>query len=464
VVEDVEADPPGVLAAVGEDPPAERAAARLAGYRAACGTPLLSRGVGGENVIGVIVTFFPNPHRPSERDARLVELYARQAAQAIDNARLYREMEESNRGKDEFLAMLAHELRNPLAPILNALHIMRLSGGTEGAHGQALEMVERQTRHMTRLIDDLLDVSRITRGKIQLRPEPVELAWVVGRAVDSSRPLIEARKHHLDVTLGPEPVRLLADATRLEQVLANLLNNAAKYTEPGGHIALSAGREDGQVVIRVRDTGIGISPALLPRVFDLFMQAHVTPDRALGGLGIGLTLVRRLVELHGGSVEVHSEGPGHGSEFVVRLPAQDRPAPAPAPAPAAAGAAPPLPPGRGALRVLVVDDNRDAAESLSMMLRLDGHEVRMAHDGTAALEVAGLFRPEVVLLDIGLPGTSGYDVARQLLDRGVRPLLLVAMTGYGTEEDRRRSQEVGFDHHLVKPVDPQVLREMLAQA
>jgi signal transduction histidine kinase/CheY-like chemotaxis protein len=429
-------------------------AARQVGIRAACGVPLLTRG--GEPV-GALVTHFGRPHRPSERDVRLVELYARQAAQAVENARLHGEIQEANRGKDEFLAMLAHELRNPLAPVLNAAHVLRAGAGGEDA-AAAQEMIERQTRHMARLVDDLLDVSRITRGKIQLRPEPIELSRVVERAVDSTRPLSEARRHTVEVNVPPGPLRVLADATRVEQVLANLLNNAAKYTEEGGHISLTAAAEGEEAVIRVRDNGIGIAPDMLPRVFDLFMQAHSTLDRALGGLGIGLTLVRRLVELHGGTIEAHSEGPGKGSEFVVRLPLLERPGPGPAPEPAAPAAARASP-----QRVLVVDDNRDAAESLALMLRLDGHEVRVAHDGPAALEAAHAFGPEVVLLDIGLPRMSGHEVAARLLQQphGGRRLL-VAMTGYGQDEDRRRSRDAGFDHHLVKPVDPQTLRDLLA--
>jgi signal transduction histidine kinase/DNA-binding response OmpR family regulator len=445
VVEDAEADA-SLL------PDAE--AARRVGFRAACGVPLLTRG--GEPV-GALVTHFARPHRPTERDERLVELYARQAAQAIDNARLHGEIQEANRGKDEFLAMLAHELRNPLAPVLNAVHVLRRGAGGADA-GAAREMIDRQTRHMARLVDDLLDVSRITRGKIQLRPEPIGLARVIERAVESTQPLLEERRHAVEVHVPREPVRVLADATRVEQVLANLLNNAAKYTEPGGRITLTAAAEGREAVIRVRDTGIGIDRDTLPRVFDLFMQAHSTLDRALGGLGIGLTLVRRLVELHGGTVEAHSAGLGQGSEFVVRLPLLERPAAEDAPEPA--GRAPARARPR---RVLVVDDNRDAAESVALMLRLDGHDVRVAHDGPAALEAAAAFRPDVVLLDIGLPRMSGHEVAARLLQQphdGKR--LLVAMTGYGQDEDRRRSREAGFDHHLVKPVDPQTLRDLLA--
>jgi signal transduction histidine kinase/DNA-binding response OmpR family regulator len=463
VIEDVEAEA-GLSengrsgsASPADNSSAELAAARQAGYRAVCGLPLLTR---GGAVIGAVATYFAQPHRPSDRDLRLAELYARQAAEALDNARLHRAIQEANRGKDEFLAMLAHELRNPLAPILNSLHVMRLSDNPAKVEASR-DMAERQVRHMTRLIDDLLDVSRITRGKIRLRREPIELAPVIQQAVESTRSLIESRGHHLEVDLPAEPIHLLADATRLEQVLSNLLNNAAKYTEPGGHVWLTARREGAAVLLSVRDTGMGIPPAMLSRVFDLFMQGHATLDRSQGGLGIGLTLVRSLVEMHDGSVEVHSEGPGKGSEFIVRLPALTA-APARGSEEKAAGVSAPT---RRALRVLVVDDNRDAVDSLALMLQLDGHEVHLAHDGPSALEMARTYRPEVVLLDIGLPGMSGYEVARHLRGESQPDrFLLVAMTGYGQDEDRRRSREAGFDHHLVKPVDPADLRELLARS
>jgi CheY-like chemotaxis protein len=413
-------------------------------------------------VIGVVAAHFDHPHRPSEREVRLVELYARQAAEAIDNARLYGEIQEANHGKDEFLAMLAHELRNPLAPILHALDVLDRGGADPEADAQARDMIDRQVRHMARLIDDLLDVSRITRGKIHLRPARMDLATVVSRAVDSTRPLIGARHHTLEVALPPEPITLVADPTRLEQVLANLLNNAAKYTEPGGGIWLACGVEGPEVVLRVRDTGVGIPAPMLGRVFDLFMQAHPTLDRAEGGLGIGLTLVRRLVEMHGGRVEVHSDGPHKGSTFTVRLPLPPGEVVKAAPAPEEPAKEPAAPAPK---HVLVVDDNKGAAEMLTLMLRQDGHEVRVAHDGPGALREARAFSPEVVLLDIGLPGMSGYEVARRLVgDNGAPHPLLVAITGYGQEEDRRRSSEAGFTHHLVKPVDPQELRQLLARS
>jgi PAS domain S-box-containing protein len=368
------------------------------------------------------------------------------------------ELRRTNQAKDEFLAMLGHELRNPLAPLLNALHILRLGSDTQGVAEQAWDMAQRQVRHMTRLIDDLLDVSRITRGKIQLRKELTDLGAVVSRAVETSRPLIESRRHELAVKLPQEPVRVQVDTTRLEQIVANLLNNAAKYTEPGGRIWVTAERSGNEAIISVGDTGIGIPTEMLPRIFDMFVQVDRSLDRAQGGLGIGLTLVKSLVEMHGGNVHVRSAGTGQGSEFIVRLPlprGSEVQAPLPAPAVATAN-------GKSR-RVLVVDDNVDAARSLSMLLQAFGHEVCTAHDGQAALETAASFHPQVVLLDIGLPKLDGYEVARRLrCQPGLEKALLVALTGYGQEGDRRRSEEAGMDWHLVKPVDPAELERILA--
>jgi two-component system CheB/CheR fusion protein len=317
--------------------------------------------------------------------------------------------------------------------------------------------MERQVRQMARLLDDLLDVSRITRGQVTLRLEPVELAAVVAGAVETCRPLVDARSHTLNVELPAEPVRLRADSARLTQVLANLLVNAAKYTESGGRINLTAARDDGDVVISVRDNGPGIAPDMLRHVFELFAQADRTLDRSQGGLGIGLTLVKRLVELHGGSVEAHSGGPGQGSEFVVRLPALS------------ATAAPPATPPNGHAthvgprRILLVEDNPDAARSLAILLRLDGHDVRVAADGPQALAAAAEHPPEVVLCDLGLPGMDGYAVATALRGNpATARVRLVALTGYGQEADRRRSAAAGFDLHLTKPVDPAALQQLLA--
>jgi signal transduction histidine kinase len=368
------------------------------------------------------------------------------------------ELRAANRAKDEFLAMLAHELRNPLAPIRNAAYLLRLRGPEAPELQAARELIERQTHHLARLVDDLLDVSRIGRGKVELRKEVVDLAAVVNQAVETARPLLEERGHTLTVSLGPAPLRVHADATRLAQVVANLLSNAAKYTDRGGQIWLTAQRQDEEAVLRVQDTGRGIPPAMLAKVFDLFTQVDGSPGRAEGGLGIGLTLVKSLVEMHGGAVEALSDGPGQGSEFVVRLPVLVEEAEAGAPAAPPAGA--PAGPSR---RVLVVDDHHDAADSLALLLKMMGHEVRTAYDGPAALEAARSWRPEVVLLDIGLPGLSGYEVGRRLRDEGPgEELLIVALTGYGQDEDRRRSQEAGLDLHFVKPVDPNALRDLLA--
>ena len=446
VVADVPSDP--ILAP-------QLSAALHAGCQVVCSTPLLT--CGGEPV-GVIATYFPERHRPSERETRLVELYARQAAEFIDNARLYREIREADRCKGVFLAMLGHELRNPLAPILNALHLMRLPNIDRAEIDQARDIAEWQARHLARLVDDLLDVSRINSGKIELRKGRVDLREAVSRAVETARPLIESRRHSLSVTVPDDPLPLEADAARLEQVLSNLLNNSAKYTEPGGQISLTVERDAGEFVIKVRDNGIGIDPELLPRVFDLFTQADQSLDRSQGGLGIGLTLVRRLVEMHGGSVSASSAGIGKGSEFVVRLPGLDV-AVTEEPQP---GLEASKVKGRS-LRVLVVDDNIQSADSLARIVRLWGHDTRMANTGTEAPEIAQTFLPDVVLLDIGLPGMDGYAVARLL--RAIPALnnvVLVAITGYGHEEDRRRSQEAGFDMHLVKPFDLDDLEKRLA--
>ncbi|HEX5269577.1 MAG TPA: ATP-binding protein, partial [Gemmataceae bacterium] len=332
--------------------------------------------------------------------------------------------EEADRRKDEFLAMLAHELRNPLAPLRTAAEILRLA--EDGETGPAREVIERQVRQMTCLVDDLLDLSRITRGKVLLEMGRVALAAVVGAAVENARPLIEARRHRLTVALPPEPVWLHADPTRLTQVFANLLNNAAKYTESGGQIRLTAERDGGAVVVRVRDSGVGIAPDTLPHVFDLFAQAERSLGLSEGGLGVGLTLVRRLVELHGGSVTAHSEGAGQGSEFVVRLPFQGPLSLVPCPLSRAEHKGQGTrdkgqgtrDKGQGTRRILVVDDNKDSADTLAHLLTLLGHEARTAYDGEAALEAAPLFRPEVVLLDLNLPGLSGLEVARRLRERG----------------------------------------------
>jgi PAS domain S-box-containing protein len=373
-------------------------------------------------------------------------------------------LRETSRRKDEFLAMLGHELRNPLASLRTGLEVLRRSAGEEAGAVQEYEMMARQIRHLTRLVDDLLDVSRITRGKIALQLAPCALADVIANAVETSQPLLAANRHQFRLQLPAELVQLQADAERLAQVFANLLRNAAKYTEPGGRIELSAevkhgyGQPAEEVIVRVRDTGIGIAAEMLPSVFELFVQADHSLARSGGGLGIGLTLVRNLVELHGGRVEAASAGLGQGSEFTVTLPWVR--AAAPAQTQAAAEPARLVAPR---LSVLVVDDNQDAARSMAMLLRMAGHEVHLAHDGPSALQAAERHHPQVVLLDIGLPGLDGYEVARRLRRQPeFARTLVVAMTGYGQEEDRRQSRAAGIDHHFVKPIDPETLLDFLA--
>jgi PAS domain S-box-containing protein len=393
-------------------------------------------------------------------EAILVQL-AQLASIAIENARLYQELREGDRLKDEFLATLAHELRNPLAPIRNALQILRIGGDSPEIFAQVREMMERQLAHMVRLVDDLLDISRITRGKIVLHPEHLDVTTVLQNAIETSRPVIEASQHELIVEVPPEPLWISGDATRLAQVISNLLNNAAKYTHERGRIWLSAARESGQAVIRVRDTGMGIPAAMLPRVFDMFTQVDRHLQRAQGGLGIGLTLVRRMVEMHGGTVEAQSEGQDQGSEFIVRLPlAEDSELSVTDQSEGPIEKA--LPVVAAIRRILVVDDNADSAQTLSMLLQVMGNDVQLAYDGPSALIVAEQFHPAMALLDIGLPGMNGYELARKIREiPDLKEILLVAQTGWGQDEDRRRSAEAGFDAHLVKPVDPASLQDLL---
>ena len=368
------------------------------------------------------------------------------------------QLRDTDRRKDEFLATLAHELRNPLAPIRNALQIMHLTPDDKPSREQARRMMERQLGQMVRLIDDLLDVSRITRGKLELRKERVELAAVIGTAIDTSRPLVEDAGHELDVSLPTDPVYLDADPVRLAQVFSNLLNNAAKYTERGGRIWLAVERRDGEVRISVRDTGVGIPAESLTSIFEMFNQVDRSLEKSHGGLGIGLTLVKRLVEMHGGSVEARSDGPGKGAEFIVRLSAvgvsrvtqQSRAEDA-------------RRPNIARCRILVADDNGDAAESMGTMLRLMGNEVRTVHDGVQAVEEAAAFRPDMVLLDIGMPRLNGYEAARRIRrERWGKDMVLVALTGWGQDEDKRRASEAGFDQHFTKPVDPVHLERLVA--
>jgi len=381
--------------------------------------------------------------RDQERLARVLN---RERAQA-------RLLEEQDRRKDEFLATLAHELRNPLAPIRTGLHFLRM-GGTGEQATRTHEMMERQLRHLVRMVDDLLDISRITLGKVELKKERVDFRNVLGSALETTRPLIEASNHELAVRLPAGPLPLDADPTRLAQVLANLVNNAAKYTPSGGRIQLSAEVEEDTLIVRVCDTGIGIPAEMLSRVFDIFTQVGRSIDHSQGGLGIGLTLVRRLLDMHGGSVVAESAGINQGSTFTVKLPLARRgETPEAVVAPAAT---------QRVRRILIVDDNTDAAETLAMLLNLEGHLTRVAHDGEAALNAAVEFQPDTVFLDIGMPGMNGYETAQRLREAHGNAMRIIALTGWGAEEDRRLANHAGFDRHLVKPVDPAVLASALA--
>jgi PAS domain S-box-containing protein len=366
------------------------------------------------------------------------------------------ERKEAEQAKDEFLATLAHELRNPLAPLHNGLQLLRMADA-DPKMAPVREMMERQVKHLVRLVDDLLEVSRITRGTLALRKEPVELAAVVRNAIETSDPLIRAARHELSVSLPQEPLWVEGDPVRLAQILANLLNNAASYTDEGGSIWVRLREEEGRAAISVRDNGAGITAEELGRLFQMFSRGERYGGRTQGGLGIGLALARRLAEMHGGTIEARSGGAGQGSEFIVRLPLAARPAAAPAAAGGGAGT------GKMPRRVLVVDDNRDAADSLAMILELLGAEVRIVNNGPEALEAFPSHDPALVLLDIGMPGMDGYEVARQLRSRfPERRAALVALTGWGQEEDRRRARDAGFHHHLVKPADVEALQALLA--
>jgi signal transduction histidine kinase/ActR/RegA family two-component response regulator len=428
----------------------------------------------GEQTFGVLLLGSTRPapaYGPADQ-AMLGELVSR-AGMALENARLYwnlkreiaktREAEEklqdASRRKDEFLAMLSHELRNPLAPIRNAVEVVRRVQPTDPRLAWARDVVDRQVRHLAGLVDELLDVSRITQGKISLKKEPVELGKAIAQAIETVRSLVEARNQQLHTNLATTPIWIGGDFGRLAQIVANLLNNAAKYTAEGGRIELSTSAADGKATIVVRDNGIGIDHELLPRVFDLFTQGARSLDRSLGGLGVGLTVVHRLVELHQGRVEVSSEGVGKGSQFKVILPCitevghQGREEELPA------WEGPPV----GGRRVLVVDDNVDAAESVAVFLRMEGHEVKSVTDGYEALHSAQVFAPQVVILDIGLPGINGYEVARRMRELPqTKGALLIALTGYGQKEDAQLAAEAGFHHHFVKPTDPRAIQAAIA--
>jgi PAS domain S-box-containing protein len=412
-----------------------------AGVRAVQSTPIFTR---SGALVGMLSTHYRTPRRPSEHELGLLDLVARQLADLVERTRIEEELRQANQRKDEFLAMLGHELRNPLAPILMATDLMR----QRPAHAEsARTVIERQAKHLARMVDDLLDVSRITRGSVVLRKTRVDLAEIVAEAIEMVKPLIEERSHEVSVDVPRGVLHVDADPARLVQVVGNLLTNAARYTSPGGKIAVAGQTRDGAVVLRVRDTGIGISPAILPRVFDLFVQEKQASDRSSGGLGLGLAIVRSLVQLHGGGVSAHSEGVGQGSAFVITLPLAGRGAESPLPRPAVEETH-----TRAGTRVLVVEDNQDGAWMLGASLEELGHEVRVARDGPAALELVREFSPNVALLDIGLPAMDGYELARRLRQvPGLSGLALVAVTGYGQDTDRRRAHEAGFDAHLVKP-------------
>ena len=442
-----------------------RADARAAGHRSLVANPLLS--ADGEP-IGMVAAHFRSIHRPSEQELRRFDLYVRQAGDFIQRCKLEQVLRRSeaalrdaDRRKDEFLALLAHELRNPLAPIRYALAVNKKGGRTPEQRNEAEEVIERQVAHMSRLLDDLLDVSRVTRSRLELKKSPTELTAVVASAVETARPMLDAKHHTLSVDLPTHAVRFEADLVRVAQVLSNLLINAAKYTDPGGQIRLRAAQEGKELLISVGDNGIGIAADMMPRLFTIFSQAEDVLGRAEGGLGIGLSLVRGLVTLHGGSVEARSDGPGRGSEFIVRLPIG-------APAAAAQIGAPAqgtVPGGSAAgagLKILVVDDNRDAADTCATLLELSGHHVQIAYTGRSALELAETFRPHALLLDIGLPDFDGYQLAKKIR---AAPwggsIVLIALTGWGQEADRRRAFDAGFDHHLTKPIAPETVESLL---
>jgi len=441
-------------------------ALRQAGVTACAAFPLVAE----ERLIGTLQFGTRRRARFSLEELAVMQLVADQIAIALERERLMNELQARNveladadKRKDEFLAMLAHELRNPLAPVVNALHVLGLEAGKAGESVvRAHSTIDRQVRHLVRLVDDLLDVSRITQGKIELRREVTDLQSVIEQAVQLARPVVSSRQHELVVEVPEQPIPVHVDITRMTQVVANLLNNAAKYTNPNGRITVKVETGDDEVVVRVRDSGIGIRPEMLPRVFELFVQADHTSDRAAGGLGIGLTLVKRLVQMHGGDVLALSDGAAKGSEFVVTIPIHD----GDIPAAAARVVTRPAPSDeRRPLRVLVVDDNADIRETLKELLEIEGHEVTVVCDGHEAIAEAGNgHQHDVAIVDIGLPGMDGYGVAQKLRDirkeKGF-PRRLIAMTGYGQAEDRRRALAAGFDAHLVKPVEAHQLIEAL---
>ena len=438
-----------------------REIARAAGFRSVQSTPLMS---GDATPLGVLSTHRQTPHRPNAQSLRRLDLYARQAADFIERHSIEealraseRRLRDTDRRKDEFLALLAHELRNPLAPIRNSLTVLHAMHNDDEVAANARKMMERQLEQMVRLIDDLVDVSRITRGTLELRRERVELTSVVHTAVGSCQPMIDRSAQRLTLQVPSEPLYVDADPVRLAQILYNVLGNASKFTPRGGAIALTAERDGDDVVVSVRDSGVGIPTDKLDSVFDLFSQVKSPLVESQGGLGVGLNLVKQLVELHGGRVVVRSGGEGQGSEFLIRLPIlTDSTVPAPARTPEA------IIPATRRHRILIVDDNRDSADSMAMLLVLSGHETRVAYNGQEALTAAGEYQPDVVLLDIGLPKIDGYEVCGRLRQAAwARETTIIALTGWGHAEDRRKSREAGFDGHLVKPADHSSLMKVL---
>jgi len=438
-----------------------RSIGQACGFRSVISIPLAAM---DGTPLGMVSAHFRAVHRPSEQELDRLEPYLRQAGDFIRRCRMEDRLRQSEQAlraadqrKDEFLAQLAHELRNPLAPIRYALASSRKAGLTPEQHKRAEEVIERQVAYMSRLLDDLLDISRITRGTLELKRSPIELSVLILSAIETAQPFMDAKHHTLALDLPKRALLINADALRLSQVFSNLLINAAKYTDPGGRIRLRAVREGNDVVVAIRDNGIGIAADMMPRLFTMFAQAHDALGRGADGMGVGLALVRGLVTLHGGSVEVHSEGPGSGSEFVVRLPVGT---PQLTDTDIVAAAAVRSPAAR--LKVLVVDDNRDAADSCAVLLKLSGHVVRTAYSGRRALERAESFRPHALLLDIGLPDLDGYQLARQIRAQPWgRDTVLIAVTGWGQEENRRRAMDAGFDHHLTKPIAAETVEAIL---
>ena len=424
------------------------------GVRAYACNPLMA----GRRLLGTL-SFASRTRDHFEQDEiEFLETISQYVTVAYERMRLIEQLRDQDRRKDEFLATLAHELRNPLAPMNNGLQLMRLAASNPATLEHARAMMERQLQQMKRLVDDLMDVSRISRNKLELRKEFIELATVVNRATETSRPLIEAAEQELLVSLPDEPVLIDGDPVRLAQAFSNLLNNASKYSEKGSRIWFQAEQTGDEIIVRVRDTGIGIPADKLPNIFDIFMQVDRSLERSQGGLGIGLTLVRQLVQMHGGSVEVRSDGPGRGSEFIVRLPVVIVSKPSGEAKLDHKTSEPPT----TARRILVADDNLDSADSLSMMLEMLGHDVSSAHDGLEALETAKRSKPELIFMDLGMPRMNGYDAARLIRsDPECNGVVLVALTGWGQEEDRRRSYEAGFDHHIVKPIDFAIVENLL---